>query len=209
MAVSSQANAAVFVSDPNAGADGVKLFLTAASDSTSSTGSVASANDVAISVVGAADFANGYSSITPTKKGSLTEVTFTPASATLFDSFSFRGQSLASNATVDVIVTDGQGDPAQTLTFNVAQANADFGPDGIIAAGGHTIKSVELLLPTGFKSAKQFQFDCTTATAACPDNGKSGGGGSGVPEPAIWALMLVGITGLGVSLRRRRAPTAT
>ena len=32
-----------------------------------------------------------------------------------------------------------------------------------------------------------------------------GGGGPGVPEPATWALMLLGFGALGVSLRRRRA----
>ena len=31
----------------------------------------------------------------------------------------------------------------------------------------------------------------------------------GVPEPAAWAMMLVGFGGLGAVLRRRRAMTAT
>lgn len=35
-----------------------------------------------------------------------------------------------------------------------------------------------------------------------------GGGGGGVPEPATWAMMLIGFGGLGATLRRRRARAA-
>ncbi len=38
-------------------------------------------------------------------------------------------------------------------------------------------------------------------------NGTIGGGGNGVPEPATWAMMIVGMGGIGCSLRRRRAVT--
>ena len=40
------------------------------------------------------------------------------------------------------------------------------------------------------------------------DNVVFGAAQGGVPEPAAWALMLVGFGGLGVALRRRRAPVA-
>jgi len=36
-----------------------------------------------------------------------------------------------------------------------------------------------------------------------------GGGGGGVPEPATWALMLAGVTGIGASLRRRARPATS
>ena len=196
-----QANA-MFIVDVNAGSDGTKLFLTKATDATTSTGSVVSANDVNIGVTGPSDFASGYANIKPIKGGSLTDLTFTPVDPNLFNSFSFRGQSLTGNVTLDLIVTDNQGNPAQTLMFTIPKKDADFGPFGIISTDNETIKSVELSLPTGFKEAKQFQFDCVTTSPSCPNNG--GGGGGGVPEPATWALMLVGVAGVGSVFRCRR-----
>ena len=196
-----QANA-MFIVDVNAGSDGTKLFLTRATDAATSTGSVASANDVNISVTGASDFASGYANIKPVKGGSLTDLIFTPVDPDLFNSFSFRGQSLQASVTLDLIVTDNQGDPAQTLMFTIPKKDADFGPFGIVSTDNETIKSVELSLPSGFKEAKQFQFDCVTVSPSCPNSG--GGGGGGVPEPATWALMLVGFGGAGSVLRHRR-----
>jgi hypothetical protein len=37
----------------------------------------------------------------------------------------------------------------------------------------------------------------------------SSGGGGGVPEPATWALMLVGVGGIGATVRRRRSALAS
>ena len=208
LGMAGQANA-TFIIDPNAGSDGTKLFLTMAKDATSSTGSVASSDDVNISVTGPSDFASGFANIKPVKGGSLTDIIFTPVDPNFFDSFSFRGQSLQGNVTLDLIVTDNQGNPAQTLLFTIPKKDADFGPFGIISTDGETIKSVELSLPTGFKEGKQFQFDCVVTTPACPNNG-GGGGGGGVPEPASWGLMLLGLGGVGslLRVRRRAEPSA-
>ena len=39
-----------------------------------------------------------------------------------------------------------------------------------------------------------------------PNGSFSSGGGGGVPEPAAWSLMLVGVAGMGSALRSRRRP---
>lgn len=45
-------------------------------------------------------------------------------------------------------------------------------------------------------------------TGECDRDCGFGGGGGGVPEPATWAMMLVGFGGLGVMMRRRRVVAA-
>jgi hypothetical protein len=197
-----------FTIDPNPG--GAKLFLDSAKNSASSNGTVVTADDVAISATGNADFASGFSTIKPIKDGSLTTLVFTPVDPNEFDAFSFRGQDLLAGQVIDVTVQDNQGDAAETFQFTEGNASQDFARIGIAALDGtHSIQSVTIYNSGGFKEAKQFEFGCVTATADCPFGG-GGGGGGGVPEPASWALMLIGVGGMGAALRRRRVQaTAT
>jgi hypothetical protein len=172
---SSQA-ATLFQLDPNP--NGTKLFVDKASDASSSAGTVVSNDDVSILVSGKSNFANGFSTIKPAGDAELTTLIFTPTNPDEFDGFSFR-------------VQDDQGNAPQTIAVSVAKANADFSAIGVIAAlKGETIKSVELVNDGGFKEAKQFEFNPINA--------------AGVPEPATWAMMLVGFGGLGAVMRRRR-----
>jgi hypothetical protein len=192
-ATSSQA-VAVFKVDPNP--DGQKLFLTKAKDATASSGTVGSAT-VAIAVSGAADFADGFSTIKP-DNDMLTALTFTPTNPNAFDSFSFRGQDRVANQTIEVIVQDNQGDAAETFDFTEGKANQDFSREGIFAdVTGKTIKTIELINSGGFKEAKQFEFDLAPGVTG------------GIPEPATWAVMLVGFGGLGVAMRSRRKAAST
>jgi PEP-CTERM motif len=182
--------AASFHTDPNPG--GAFLFLNAAKDASSSTGNVGKNNTgpvVDISVIGNADFGNGFSTIKPVKDGTLTDLTFTPVDPTMFTDFSFRGQNLVADQTIDVIVMDDQGNPAQTIDFTLGNANQDFARIGIVSTDGETIKSVEVVNPGGFKEFKQIEF---SGPGIIPT----------VPEPATWALMLIGIGVTGGVLRR-------
>jgi hypothetical protein len=182
--------ATYFQIDPNP--SGLKLFLNAVKDSASSAGSVVTTNDVDIAATGNADFANGFSSISPVKDGSLTEITFTPTDDDAFSGFSFRGQDLDADQTIDVIVQDAQGHAPETFTFTESNANQDFARIGVIAAlSGETIKSVEILNSGGFKEAKQFEFISAT-------------GATGIPEPATWSMLIVGFGAIGWAARRSR-----
>lgn len=169
----------------DANPSGAKLLLTKAKDSASSTGTVVTTDDVGIAVVGNSDFADGFSTITPVKGGTLTELTFTPVNGDAFASFSFRGQDEVANQTIDVIIQDNQGHAPETFMFTVSKPNEDFGRLGIIAAvPGETIKSVEIMNSGGFEEAKQFEFDLTP-----------------VPEPGAWLMMIAGLGLLGAALR--------
>uniref|UniRef100_UPI003982F4AA PEPxxWA-CTERM sorting domain-containing protein n=1 Tax=Phenylobacterium sp. TaxID=1871053 RepID=UPI003982F4AA len=55
----------------------------------------------------------------------------------------------------------------------------------------------------GVYHAVLLDFDHSILTVT--DNGTGGGG---VPEPATWAVMLVGFAGIGAALRRRRPRAA-
>jgi hypothetical protein len=187
VAVAGSAQAAFIVESPPTSKP--HLNLTAAKDTTSSTGTVVTANDVLIQTNVDANFASGFSTIKPVKGQLLTDLIFTPTNPNLFTDFTFRGQDIAANQTIDVVVTDENG-VTQTLPFSEGKANEDFGRQGIIAnLAGETIKSVELVDSGGFEEAKQFSFSFAGAV---------------VPEPATWAMMLMGLGTMGAAMRARR-----
>jgi hypothetical protein len=196
---------AYFAIDPNP--TGTMMFGSKGSDVATSYGSVAAHNDVTITPGTPADFASGFAAVSPIKGGSLTTITFTPKNPNEFNSFSFRGQDLAANQTIDIIVQDNQGHAAETFAFTEAKANADFARIGILAQmQSETIKWVEIVNSGGFGGAKQFEFSCVQATKSCPNGGGYGGGA--VPEPGTWALVLMGVGAVGASMRARRSRTA-
>lgn len=190
LSVPSVTNAATFFkvdSNPS----GTKLFLDPAKGAGSSFGTVLSNDDVAISVVGNADFASGFSTIKPVKKGTFSLLLFTPVNAGAFNAFSFRGQDILAGQVITVTVQDNQGHAPETFSFTEGVANQDFARNGIIAAlQNETIKWVRIQNLGGFKEAKQFEFGLIDGAKA--------------PEPATWAMMLLGLASLGAALRSRR-----
>ena len=94
---------------------------------------------------------------------------------------------------VFIVVDDNLGN---RFTFLEDKPNQDFSPIGVeaVAGSGEFITSVSLFTndPNGFKEIKQETFGFATQVAA-------------VPEPATWAMMLLGFIGVGtMGLRRRR-----
>lgn len=80
--------------------------------------------------------------------------------------------------------------------YNVAQFTSDL---------GHTVSW------EGIRSLTVGGVEVTDFTAVSGDTGfdfargyGTGGGGPGVPEPSVWAMMVLGFAGLGAVLRRRR-----
>jgi hypothetical protein len=90
--------------------------------------------------------------------------------------------------TVSFILTDNEG---QTFNFdNLALKNGEnfFGFLGI---AGESIANVAFTTTNGIADVRQIRLDEV--------------GANPVPEPATWAMMLLGIGAIGVSMRRRRA----
>jgi hypothetical protein len=198
IAILSAASAAhavqLFKVDPDP--DGQKLFLDKAKSTHSSFGTVFSDDDIAITVSGKANFANGFSTIKPADEDrKLTTLIFTPKNPNEFNGFSFRGQDLEDEGMIELIIQDNQGHAPVTISFGGHENDENLAREGVIAAlAGETIKYVEIYNRGGFKEAKQFEWDRITP--------------SGTPEPGTWAMMLVGLGGLGGALRRARTKRA-
>lgn len=84
-------------------------------------------------------------------------------------------------------VTAGTGGPTADVFFVADLRQCTGGAEGTCSTG-----------PVG-----------ATLKPPCTDACGGGGGGGGVPEPATWAMMLLGFGGLGATLRRHRAVRAT
>jgi hypothetical protein len=144
-----------------------------------------------ISTVGAVDTGSGNATVTPaTNRTVFTSITFDPVNS-VFTSFSFQGQ-LDILGTVFVTVNDNFGN---TFTFSNVPANALFGPFGAaaVAGTGQFIDKVTVYaeLPENFKSIKLVDFGNYTVAGA-------------VPEPATWAMMILGFFGIGFLACRRK-----
>lgn len=144
-----------------------------------------------ISTVGIVDTGSGNATVTPgTNDVKLTSVIFDPVN-NVFTSFSFQGQlKLAGNVLVEV--NDNFGN---IFTFTNVAANAVFGPFGAaaVAGTGQYIDKVKVYTesPESFKTIKLVDFGNYTVAGS-------------VPEPATWAMMILGFAGVGFLAYRRR-----
>jgi hypothetical protein len=130
--------------------------------------------------------ASGDASINAISDNWITKLTFTPVMGT-FNEFSFRG-ALSSNAdqVIHATVTDNL---SQTFDFLIT-ANGDFKGIGLTAEPtNEIIKSV--VITGSFADIKQVGFGYEAVTA--------------VPEPATWAMMVLGFAGVGFMAYRRKS----
>ena len=193
-------------------AAGDHIFLDKGKAVTSTTAEYPKANmgdNVAITLSAAADVADGFANIKPLKGGPLlTDITFTftdPKNAVT--GFLFRGQLNEHVDPIVVTVTD-QSHVQQVFDYYVSSKSnpADIAALGISQAlAGERIASISLYDVGGWFEGKQYEVTRCTMLA-CPTGGFGGGGGAGgIPEPASWALMLIGAAGVGALTRRRRS----
>ena len=190
---------------------GDHIFLDSGKAVTSTTAEYPKANvgdNIAVTLSAAADVADGYANIKPVKNGALlTSITFTftdPNNAVT--GFLFRGQLNEHADPIVVTVTD-QNDVQQVFDYTISSKSdpSDIGDIGFSQAiSGERVKIVSLFTAGGWFEGKQYEVTACTADS-CPNGGFGGGGGGGVPEPAAWAMMLLGVAGVGGLTRRRRA----
>ena len=155
--------------------------------------------DVTVDTIGNIDTGAGFSTIKPVKGGTLTSLTFTPASDTLFTDFSFRGQlaPIGDTGVIDVTWTDSLGTSGTVEFKGIPGPDKDFDRLGIVSTD-ETLKSVVVTTAAGesFDEFKQVQF----SAGVIPPS---------IPEPSTWAMMLLGLVGLGYAgYRRGNAPRA-
>ena len=154
--------------------------------------------DITVTTIGNINTGAGFSTIKPVKGGTLTDLLFTPADDTLFSDFSFRGQldPVDDTGKINVTWTDSTGGTGTLVFTGVPGPDEDFGRLGIVSMDGETLKSVEVFTTGGesFDEFKQVQF---SAAGIAPS----------VPEPATWAMLILGFVGLGYAGYRRTNTT--
>jgi len=145
----------------------------------------------------------------------------TPFGNDFLDLTGYNDQQPYFGVTQTITTTPGK---SYTLTFDlgVDQVGGLFtGPVGVTASAGSTSGTFNNYNPAGTGNIWQsfsLNFTASSAATAITIQGLQGDQyigldnvavtGSAVPEPATWAMMLVGFGGLGAAMRSRRKASA-
>ncbi|MFL6721942.1 MAG: PEPxxWA-CTERM sorting domain-containing protein [Sphingomonas sp.] len=127
------------------------------------------------------------SNIIDPSSGLITSLSITPSSALsalILDPVILTGA--ATGTTLDYVVTTTD---SQSFLFNIALGNGNNFLT-ITTDGGQSIANVSLSDSSGFSNLQSVHAVFLSATAA-------------LPEPATWAMMLLGFAGIGLAARRR------
>jgi hypothetical protein len=149
------------------------------------------------------DTGAGFATIKP-DTGTLTSLTFTPASNTTFEDFATNGQLVGPGnkpETFTLTVVDQLGKSFSFTQTIQANSNGAYPFDfAVIGTNGETIQSVTFSAANGIKESKQTEFSLAPAVVA-------------MPEPSTMGLTLSGLASMGLfglrHLRRRAAPAAS
>lgn len=120
----------------------------------------------------------------------LQSLDFGLASGGLFNNLEFNLFTGSSSAgLVSLALTDNAG---QVFNFNNLALGTGSNFFGFQGTGGESIANVAFTTTVGIQDVRQIRLDQLAGTSA-------------VPEPATWAMMLLGFAGTGFAVRRRRA----
>ena len=96
------------------------------------------------------------------------------------------------NQTIDL--TDGFTDRASSISFTLTNTSGTWASDAVVLTGNSLGNTVAAHIGA-----------CTPGCTAFAATGFATQGGGTIPEPATWAMMILGFGGIGAMMRRRRS----
>jgi hypothetical protein len=197
--VSAPAKATFVIQDPAITAP-LLNFDDGCANCNTTTGHVAGFPSVLVTAksIGNTDFSNGVATVStvngPGAPPLFTSLEFDLSNVSVFNRFSFQAQfdKKDTGDTTDITLQwfDQNGANGIVTYFNV-DTNGLTPSLGIHSLDGETLSKIIISDSEGFKELKQFAFNGALAPP--------------VPEPATWAMMVLGFAGVGFMAYRRRS----